>query len=79
MDELDAYAAAVVEIHTFAHCKTCTVNHQTPRIEVGITRSGIRVDCKKHGLIVHLTPDELRAQISRGPQCDCCPGGMHRS
>jgi hypothetical protein len=69
----------VPEIHSYVHCKQCVMGHQTERIEAGLTATGIRVDCKKHGLITHFTPDELRAQMARGPQCDCCPGGRHRS
>lgn len=66
-------------IHSFVHCRACHERGQTERLEVGVTRAGWRVDCKKHGIVVHMTPDELREQIARGPQCDCCPGGMHRS
>lgn len=66
-------------IHTFAHCKACVMGGQTPRIEAGLSSTGIVIQCKKHGLVAHFGPEELRAQLSRGPQCDCCPGGMHRS
>jgi len=67
------------EIHSFVHCRKCVTGGQTERLEVGMTRTGLRVQCKKHGLIVDFTPEFLLAQLARGPQCDCCPGGMHRS
>ncbi len=65
------------EILTFAHCRACVLGGQTPRVEVGLTTHGIRVQCKKHGLIAHWTPQQLADQVARGPQCDCCPGGKH--
>jgi hypothetical protein len=68
-----------LEIHSYAHCLTCVANKQTERLEVGLTRKGIQIQCPKHGLVWHLTPDDLRDQLAKGPQCMCCPGGMHRS
>lgn len=67
------------EIHSYFHCKQCVRGGQTERIEAGLTRTGIRVDCKKHGLIGHFTPQQLTEWLAKGPLCDCCPGGMHRS
>lgn len=67
------------EIHTYAHCKQCFLRGQTQRLEAGLTTAGIRIDCKKHGLVCHFTPGELTNQIALGPRCNCCPGGMHRS
>lgn len=67
------------EIHTFAHCKACVISRQTPRLEAGLSRTGVVIRCKKHGLVVHFSPEELTQQLTRGAQCDCCPGGMHRS
>ena len=68
-----------IEIHTFAHCRKCVESQQTPRIEAGLSRTGIVVQCKKHGLIGHWSPEQLTTFLARGPQCECCPGGMHRS
>lgn len=67
------------EIHSFAHCRTCVLGGQTQRLECGISRTGFVVRCKKHGLVWHLSPGQLSAEIAKGPQCACCPGGMHRS
>ncbi len=68
-----------LEIHTFFHCRQCVERQQTGRIEAGLTRTGIMVQCKKHGTVGHFTPEKLREWLARGPQCACCPGGMHRS
>lgn len=67
------------EIHTFLHCRKCTLGGQTERLEVGITRSGIRVDCRKHGLVGHFTAEQVAEWVAKGIRCECCPGGMHRS
>lgn len=68
-----------LEIHSFIHCRACVEGRQTPRIEVGVSRTGVVVNCKKHGIIVHLSPEQLQEELARGAQCDCCPGGMHRN
>lgn len=62
------------EIHGFLHCKACTVGGQTPRIEVGLTSEGLRVQCKKHGIVVEFTPASLADLLSHPPECDCCKG-----
>jgi hypothetical protein len=77
--ELKSNDSEWAEIHSFFRCRACVTGGQTERLEVGLTRSGVRVQCKKHGLVVHVTPESLLEMIARGPQCDCCPGGMHRS
>lgn len=68
-----------INIHTFFNCRACVVGQQTQRIEAGISRTGVVVQCKKHGLVGHFSPEQLAAVIARGPVCECCPGGMHRS
>ncbi len=70
---------ADLDIHSFVHCKQCMLHYQTERLEAGLSHTGVVIQCKKHGLIVHFSPEELAQQLTRGPQCDCCPGGMHRS
>lgn len=77
--ELAAVLTDDLAIHSFLHCRACTAGQQTPRLEAGVSRTGIVVQCKKHGIVVHFSPDQLRQFITRGPQCDCCPGGSHRS
>lgn len=64
------------EIHSFIHCHSCHARGQTERLEVGLTASGIRVDCRKHGIVVAFTPSELAEQIAQGPQCDGCRQGV---
>lgn len=65
------------EIHSFVHCMRCVRGNQTERLEIGLTRSGIRFQCKKHGLVGHWTPEQLAEQLAAGPRCDClddqCP------
>lgn len=68
-----------IQIHSFVHCRACFEGRQTPRIEAGISTTGVVIRCKKHGIIVHFSPQQLRQQITRGAQCECCPGGMHRN
>lgn len=63
------------EIHTFLHCRQCSERRQSERLEVGFTRSGIRVQCPKHGLVGHFTPEDMPDWFQ--PQCECCPGGRH--
>lgn len=62
------------EIYGFVHCRTCTLRQQTPRIEVGLTSEGLRVQCHKHGLIAEFTPSSLAELLSHPPSCDCCKG-----
>lgn len=68
-----------LEIHTYINCRKCVERRQTQRLEAGISKTGVVVNCKKHGIVVHVSPRHLALQLSRGPQCSCCPGGMHRS
>lgn len=77
--ELGASVEDDTYIHSFIRCQACVERGQTERLEAGITRTGITVQCKKHGVVVHYTAESLRRQVTRGPQCDCCPGGRHRS
>ena len=66
-------------IHSYIHCRACTVGGQTERLEVGISRTGMIVNCKKHGIVGHFSLGQLGAELDRGPRCDCCPGGTHWS
>ncbi len=68
-----------LKIHSFIHCKTCVLGRQTSRTEVGISQTGVVVQCKKHGIVVHMSPEQLTEQLTLGARCGCCPGGMHRS
>lgn len=68
-----------LEVHTHAHCRGCMEGRQTERTQVGLSSTGLVIYCKKHGLIAHFSPDQLREQLAKGPQCACCPGGMHRN
>jgi hypothetical protein len=67
------------DIHSYFHCRKCVIGGQTERLEIGLTRTGMLVACRKHGKVEHFTPDKLSEQLARGPQCECCPEGMHRS
>lgn len=64
-------------IHTYFHCRACVMGQQTPRLEAGVSTTGIVVQCKKHGLVGHFDPTKLAAVIMAGPMCECCPGGRH--
>jgi len=66
-------------IELFIHCLACAQRGQTERLDVGLTSSGLRVDCKKHGLVGAFTPAKLADLLARRPGCDCCPGGKHVS
>lgn len=78
-DELGGVLKDDLLIHSFMGCKACAERDETQRLEAGLSRTGLVVQCMKHGLIVHLSPEQLRRQMAKGPQCDCCPGGRHRS
>lgn len=58
----------------FMHCRTCTRGQQTQRLEVGLTATGLVVLCKKHGLVVELTPSSLADLLAHPPECECCRG-----
>lgn len=78
--ELETLAARIdTTIHSFVHCKACGTRGQTERLSAGLSRTGVVIECKKHGLIVHFSPEELAHWLTLGVQCDCCPGGRHRS
>lgn len=77
--ELASVLTDDIVIHSFIHCRACSTRNQTERLEVGMSSTGLVVQCKKHGIIVHYSTDQLREQLLRGPECDCCPGGRHRS
>lgn len=79
VDELGSALRDDLHIHSWIHCKACVERGQTERLEAGVSSTGVVVQCKKHGIIVHFSPEQLGRQIARGPQCDCCPGGRHRS
>jgi hypothetical protein len=61
-------------IHAFIHCRRCVVGRQTQRLEVGLTSEGLRVQCKKHGLVGDFTPASLAARLAHPPECECCQG-----
>lgn len=63
------------EVQGFVHCRKCTEGGQTQRLEVGLTKEGILVGCKKHGLVVHFTPELLAEAILDPPPCDLCARG----
>lgn len=63
------------EILGFVHCRQCTEGRQTPRLEVGLTKEGILVGCKKHGIVVHFTPELLAEAIANPPACELCARG----
>jgi hypothetical protein len=65
-------------VHTYLHCRKCLALPNWQPMEVGITQTGLLVNCPEHGRVVFLTPETLAQWISRGPQCDCCRGGKHR-
>lgn len=56
----------------FVHCKRCTLLGQTQRLEVALDAGGLTVQCKKHGLVVRLTPASLAALLAHPPRCACC-------
>ena len=80
-------APAWQEIHTFFQCAACMREKpasQSPqnfmRLNVGLTSEGLQVWCVRHDInVVKLSPDALREMLGKGPQCACCPGGLHRS
>lgn len=62
------------EIKGFVHCRQCATRGQTQRLKVGLTTEGLLVQCTKHGLVGHFTPETLGALLSHPPECDCCKG-----
>lgn len=62
------------EIRGFLHCRRCTEGQQTQRLEVGLTGEGLRVQCKKHGLVGDFTPQALADLLAHPPECECCRG-----
>ncbi len=64
-------------IERYFHCRKCTVQKIKGRLKCGLTTTGFRCDCAKHGLIGHFTPEQLAILILNMPHCDCCPGGEH--
>jgi|GEM_PF-2442127 len=78
----------VERIHSYVECRRCageaSAHRQSPRkysrFRIGLTRDGIQVWCSRHEMeVAHFTPEQLGEFMSKGPQCECCPGGMHRS
>jgi hypothetical protein len=65
-------------VHTYLHCRECLMLQNGQATEIGITGTGLLVNCPKHGRVIFFTPEILAEWISRGPQCDCCRGGKHR-
>lgn len=60
------------ELRGYLHCRACTERGQTQRLEVGIDDSNLVVQCKKHGLVVALTPGLLAELLQHPPECECC-------
>lgn len=61
------------EIVRFMWCRQCAVGTGKPQLEVGLTRTGIQVWCKRHEMnVAHLTPDEISAFLAHPPDCECC-------
>jgi hypothetical protein len=65
-------------VHTYLHCRKCLALPNGQPMELGITRTGLLVNCPEHGRVVFFTPEALAQWIARGPQCDCCREGKHR-
>jgi hypothetical protein len=59
-------------IHTYLHCRQCLALTNVQPTELGITRTGLLVNCPEHGPVVFFTPEKLAQWIMRGPECDCC-------
>lgn len=62
-------------VRGFVHCKQCVLRQQVQRLEVGVTDEGLLVSCKKHGIVVHFTPELLAETIASPPPCDLCARG----
>lgn len=60
------------EIRGFIHCRACAERRQTQLLEVGLTSEGVRVQCKKHGLVGEFTPRALAILLEHPPECECC-------
>ncbi len=64
----------MTEPQGFIHCRQCVARGQTQRLEVGLTRQGLVVLCKKHGLVGEFTPRALAELLAHPPECECCQG-----
>lgn len=62
----------MADLRGYLHCRACTERQQTQRLEVGIDADSLVVQCKKHGLVVALTPDTLAELLQHPPECECC-------
>ncbi len=60
------------EIRSFVHCRRCAEGQQTQRLEVGLTGEGLRVQCKKHGLVAEFSLGTLADLLAHPPGCECC-------
>jgi hypothetical protein len=65
----------VTALKGYMHCRRCTEGQQTQRLEVGLSNEALVVQCKKHGLVVELTPASLAALLAHPPECECCRHG----
>ncbi len=65
-------------VHSYLHCRKCVALQKAQPTELGITRTGLLVNCPEHGPVVFFTPESLAEWIARGQQCDCCGGEQPR-
>ena len=63
-------------IHTFMHCRSCVVMGGKTQLEVGLSRTGVVVRCKRHGIVGHLSPTQLENVLHGPPLCDDCARGV---
>ena len=64
-----------MKFETYLYCRTCSEARQTQRLEAFVSNDGLTLNCKKHGLVVCLTPERLTEFMNRGQQCELCERG----
>lgn len=57
--------STVPKIENYAHCQGCVRDHSRQHLDVGLTATGIKVSCRMHGVVWHLTPDGLRDELAK--------------
>jgi len=67
-----------IQIHTYLHCRHCFALPPGHPIELGITSTGLLVNCPMHGRVMHFTPDVLAEWVAREPHCEHCQDGTHQ-
>lgn len=61
------------QIERFIWCRTCMLipGRVTPVLEIGITKTGLQIWCKRHDVeVAHFSPAELQGFVENMPACE---------